>query len=168
MVLCEMRHDALFEQNCAIARTGGILGERWVIAILRAAFFRARTFEDYQRMTGVARNILTQRLGHLVDFGILERRAYAEGEKRTLYEYRLTDAGLDLYPVIVSLMEWGNKHSGLLHGPPVELVHKCGARTMPVLVCPDCGERIDARDIEAVAGPGAEKPSPPVRPIAAD
>lgn len=157
-----MRHDELLEQNCAIARTGAVLGERWVFAILRAAFFRARTFEDYQRSTGVARNILTERLGRLVEFGILERRPYAEGARRTRHEYRLTEAGRDLYPVIVSLMAWGNKHTGLVHGAPVELRHKtCGAITQPTLVCSECGEPIDAREMEPVAGPGATDAAPP-------
>ena len=156
-----MRHDELLEQNCAIARAGAILGERWVFAILRASFFRARTFEDYQRATGVARNILTERLNRLVDFGILERRPYSEGARRTRNEYRLTEAGRDLYPVIVSMMEWGNKHTGLLHGAPVELRHRtCGAVTHPTLTCSECGEAIDPREMEPVKGPGATDSAP--------
>ncbi len=157
-----MRHDELLEQNCAIARAGAVLGERWVFAILRAAFFRARTFEDYQRHTGVARNILTERLGRLVDFGILERRPYAEGARRTRNEYRLTEAGRDLYPVIVALMEWGNKHTGLLHGAPVELRHRsCGEITHAQMTCSACGEVIDPREMEPVRGPGAQDAAPP-------
>ena len=161
-----MRHEDLLGNNCAIARTGAVLGERWIIAILRAAYFRARTFEDYQRATGIARNILSDRLQRLVDFGILERRAYAEGEKRTLSEYRLTDAGLDLYPIIVAMLEWGNKHTGLVHGAPTELVHRpCGAVTHARMVCSECGEEIDPHDIEVRPGPGAAKPAPAWEPV---
>lgn len=151
-----MKHEALLEANCAISRTAGIVGERWVFVILRAAFFRARTFEDYQRMTGVARNILSERLSKLVDFGILERRPYETGERRTRHEYRLTEAGRDLYPVVLALLAWGNKHTGLPDGPPLELVHRtCGATVEPHMTCPECGEAIAARDMQPKAGPGA-------------
>jgi DNA-binding HxlR family transcriptional regulator len=156
-----MRHEDLLGENCPIARTGAVLGERWMIAILRAAYFRARTFEDYQRQTGIARNILSDRLHRLVDFRILERRAYAEGEKRTLSEYRLTEAGLDLYPIIVAMLEWGNKHTGLVHGAPTELVHRpCGKVTHARMVCSECGQEIDPHDIEVLPGPGAATRAP--------
>src|ERR687890_478134 len=97
---------------CAIARSMAVLGERWTLVILRSAFMGARRFEDYQSSTGIARNILTDRLKTLVEHDILERRPYAEHPGRTLYEYRLTDKGLDLYPVLVSLMQWGNRYGG--------------------------------------------------------
>lgn len=163
-----MRHEDLLAANCAIARTGAVLGERWVIAILRAAYFRAHTFEDFQRKTGIARNILSDRLDRLVDFGILERRAYAQGEKRTLSEYRLTEAGLDLYPVIAAMLAWGEKHTGLVNGAPSELVHRsCGNVTHALVVCDCCGEPLDPHDVEVRPGPGAKDPAPawaPVRP----
>ena len=161
-----MRHEQLLEANCAISRTSAMLGERWVFAILRAAYFRARTFEDYLEATGIARNVLADRLRRLVDFGILERRPYEESAKRRRSEYRLTDAGLDLYPVIVAMMEWGNKHAGLMDGPPVVLRHRtCGEITHPHLVCDHCGEEVLARDIRPEPGPGA-KPDTPTWPIA--
>ena len=160
-----MRHEDLLASNCAIARTGAVLGERWIIAILRAAYFRARTFEDYQRGTGIARNILADRLQRLVDFGILERHAYAEGEKRTLSEYRLTEAGLGLYPIIVAMLEWGNEHTGLINGPPTQLIHRsCGAEAHPHMVCSECGEEIDPHDIEVRPGPGAKNRAPAWQP----
>jgi DNA-binding HxlR family transcriptional regulator len=156
-----MKHDDLLGANCAIARTGAVLGERWVIAILRAAYFRAHTFEDYQRETGIARNILTDRLQRLVDFGILERRTYAQGAKRTLSEYRLTEAGLDLYPVIASILAWGEKHTGLVNGAPTELFHRtCGEVTHARVVCECCGEELDPHDVEVRPGPGAKKRAP--------
>lgn len=156
-----MRHSDLLESSCAIERTSAVLGERWVIAILRAAYFQAHTFEDFQRETKIARNILTERLQRLVEFGILERRAYAEGEKRTLSEYRLTEAGLDLYPIVVSILEWGNRYTGMIHGPAHELIHRtCGEVTRPRLACSECGETIDPRDIDVRPGPGAGKAVP--------
>jgi DNA-binding HxlR family transcriptional regulator len=156
-----MRHEELLDQNCAIGRTGAMLGERWVFAILRAAYFRARTFEEYLAATGVARNVLADRLRRLVDYGILEKRPYEETERRSRSEYRLTAAGLDLYPVIVAMMQWGNKHAGFVDGPPVLLRHKsCGEISEPRLVCDQCGEEIRARDMEPFPGPGAAGAAP--------
>ncbi|MBJ8343689.1 helix-turn-helix domain-containing protein [Antrihabitans sp. YC2-6] len=163
-----MKHDELLAVNCALSRTAAVLGERWMIAILRAAYFRARTFEDYQRATGIARNILTERLQKLVDFGIFERRTYAEGERRTLSEYRLTEAGLELYPVIAAMLKWGEKHTGLIYGPPTELLHRtCGERTQARVVCEHCGDDLIAHEVEVLPGPGAAKLAPPWLPIGA-
>jgi len=134
---------------CAIARSMAILGERWTLVILREAFMKARRFEDYQQGTGIARNILTDRLNKLVEHEILERRPYAEHPGRTLYEYRLTDKGMDLYPVLVTLMQWGNKYGGF-DDPPVQLEHKgCGHHQTPLLVCGECGEELRPREVDA-------------------
>jgi len=147
-----MRHTALATMHCAIARSMAILGERWTFVIMRQAFMGARRFEDYQQGTGIARNILTDRLKTLVEHDILTRRPYAEHPGRTLYEYRLTEKGLDLYPVLVSMMQWGNKYGGFEHGPPVVLTHKnCGHVTAPKLVCSECGEELRARVVRATA-----------------
>ena len=105
-----MRHDALATEHCAIARSMAVLGERWTFVILRSAFTGARRFEDYQSSTGIARNILTDRLKTLVEHGILERRPYAEHPGRTLYEYRLTEKGVALWPTLVALMKWGDRY----------------------------------------------------------
>jgi DNA-binding HxlR family transcriptional regulator len=149
-----MRHDALANMPCAIARSMAVLGERWTIVILRSAFTGARRFEDYQSSTGIARNILADRLKTLVEHGILERRPYAEHPGRTLYEYRLTEKGFDLYPVLLSLMQWGNKYGGFDDGPPMELEHRtCGHVTTPQLVCSECGEPLHAREVRAHVAP---------------
>lgn len=146
-----MRHELLATEPCAIARSMAVLGERWTFVILRSAFMGARRFEDYQSSTGIARNILTDRLKTLVDHGILERRPYAEHPGRTLYEYRLTEKGLDLYPVLVSLMKWGNRYGGFEDGPPVELEHRtCGQITTGRLICTECGEELRPREVRAI------------------
>jgi len=145
-----VRHTALADVPCAIARSMAVLGERWTFVIMRQAFMGARRFEDYQQGTGIARNILTDRLKTLVEHDILERRPYAEHPGRTLYEYRLTEKGLDLYPVLISLMRWGNRYGGFEDGPPLELTHKtCGHVTEPRLVCSECGEELRAREVRA-------------------
>src|SRR4051794_38710597 len=114
-----MRHSSLQRQNCSIARTVAVLGERWTLVILREAFTRRRRFEDMQRDLGIARNILADRLQTLVGEGILERRAYQERPRR--YEYRLTEKGRDLYPVLIALMQWGDRYTAGEAGPPLEL-----------------------------------------------
>jgi DNA-binding HxlR family transcriptional regulator len=154
-----VRHDGLREQNCSIARTVAVLGERWTLVILRQAFLGARRFEDYQRGTGVARNILAERLRSLVEHGVLDRRPYNEHPPR--FEYRLTGKGRDLYPVLVALLQWGDKHAGLEGDPPLVLHHvSCGERCEPRLVCDHCGEDIDPRqmrpEIVATAGAAAD------------
>jgi DNA-binding HxlR family transcriptional regulator len=146
-----MRHEALLDQNCAIARSSAVLGERWVWPILRSAFNGARRFEEYQRSVGAARNILADRLGRLVDHGILVKRL-PTGATGGHQEYRLTDKGRALFPVYLALMQWGNEWTGLA-APPVELVHKsCGHRFTPVVACSECGEPVRARDTEPVLG----------------
>jgi DNA-binding HxlR family transcriptional regulator len=148
-----MRHSGLQQENCSIARTVAVLGERWTLVILREAFNRRRRFEDIQRDLGIARNILADRLQTLVAEGILERRAYQQRPER--FEYRLTDKGRDLYPVMIALMQWGDRYNAGEAGPPVELIHEpCGEHTHPRLVCDHCGEPIDPRDVRPRAGPG--------------
>lgn len=133
-------------ENCAVGNTLGVVGERWTLLVLREAFLGVRRFEQIQRHTGIARNILTDRLGTLVHHGVLRRELYQERPER--YEYRLTQKGLDLYPILLTIMDWGAKHAG---GRAMTLTHKsCGAAVMPHLACPECGERVEARDVRAV------------------
>jgi DNA-binding HxlR family transcriptional regulator len=149
-----MRHGELLDENCAIARSSAVLGERWVWVILRQAFNGARRFEDFQRGIGLARNVLSERLSNLVDHAILERRAYAEHRDGNVYEYRLTDKGRALFPVYAALMKWGNDWTGL-PAAPVDLLHKpCGERVDVRVVCANCGRDIDAHDTEPVVGRG--------------
>lgn len=138
--------------SCSVAKTVEVVGERWTNLILREAFLGVRRFDQMTRHLGIARNILSDRLAKLVEHGILERRQYSERPPR--FEYRLTDKGLDLYPIIVSLMAWGDKHLAE-DGPPVELVHlDCGNVTHPKLVCDCCGEDVHPRNTRPQPGPG--------------
>src|SRR5271167_4153226 len=149
-----MKKSELLDENCAIARSSGVVGERWVWVILRQAFNGARRFEDFQRGIGLARNILADKLNLLVDHGILVRRPYAEHASRELNEYRLTDKGRALFPAYTALMEWGNEWTDL-PAPPVELFHKpCQHRARVRVVCAECGDAIDAHDTEPVVGRG--------------
>jgi DNA-binding HxlR family transcriptional regulator len=145
-----MRWSEIGDQRCSVARTLSVIGERWTLLVLREAFLRTRRFDDFQRLTGAPRPILADRLRSLVEHGILERRPYGTHPDRN--EYRLTEKGLDLYPVIVSLMEWGDRWMPDDFGPPVTLEHRgCGHVISPQLTCPECGGRVAARDMRASA-----------------
>ncbi len=147
-----MRWSDIGGQTCSIARTLSVIGDRWTLLVLREAFLRTRRFEDFQAHLGATRHVLADRLQKLVDHGILERVQYQERPPRA--EYKLTQKGRDLYPVIVSLLGWGDRWMADEAGPPIELVHRnCGHRMVPVPTCPHCGEHVTARDVTAQAGP---------------
>jgi DNA-binding HxlR family transcriptional regulator len=146
-------------QVCSVARTLEVMGDRWTMLIIRNVFLGLRRFDDLQSNLGIARNVLSDRLGRLVDDGILERRRYQERPER--FEYRLTDKGIDLWPVMVSLMKWGDRHAPEEAGPPTLILHRnCGGEIDERFVCSECGELVDARSSEARPGPGARRPWP--------
>jgi DNA-binding HxlR family transcriptional regulator len=129
---------------CSIARTLDVVGEKWALLAVREVFLGNRRFDEMVRRTGAPRDTLAARLRTLTGAGILERRQYCEHPAR--YEYRLTEAGRDLYPVIVALMRWGDQHLAGDDGPPLVLEHRCGHPLAAQLVCESCGEPVDPRD----------------------
>jgi DNA-binding HxlR family transcriptional regulator len=129
---------------CSIARTLEIVGEKWALLAVREVFLGNRRFDEIVRRTGAPRDTLAARLRTLVGGGILERRQYSEHPAR--YEYRLTAAGRDLYPVIAALMRWGDEHLAGEGGPPLVLAHRCGHRLVAQMVCEACGEPLDPGD----------------------
>ncbi len=140
-------------QICSIARSLELVGERWTLLVIRDIFRGKRRFDEIQQSLGVARNVLTSRLERLVEEGILERRPYSEKPPR--YEYFLTEKGLDLWPVLVSLMHWGDQHFAD-QGPPMILLHKgdCGGKVSDRGICESCGKELTAREATIVDGPG--------------
>ena len=145
-----MRWSEIDSQDCSVAQALSVVGERWTLLILREAFMRVRRFEDFQELTGAPRAVLADRLKALVDEGVLETRQYSERPDR--FEYRLTEKGIDLYPVLIALVRWGDRWMSGRQGPPVEIRHKeCGHVVHPELACPACGEWVGARDMEATA-----------------
>jgi DNA-binding HxlR family transcriptional regulator len=139
-------------QDCSVARTLEVMGDRWTMLVIRDAFLGVRRFDDFQRSMGVARNVLADRLARLVDEGVLERRRYQERPER--FEYRLTEKGIDLWPVMVSLMKWGDRHAAP-NGPPTVVLHRgCGGQVNARFICVKCGEPVDARSAEARPGAG--------------
>src|SRR5215470_19221202 len=125
-------------RECSVARTLEIVGEKWALLAVREVFLGNRRFDEMVRRIGAPRDTLAARLRTLAGAGILERRQYSDHPAR--YEYHLTDAGRDLYPVIMTLMRWGDKYLAGDDGPPMVLEHHCKHRLMAQLICKTCGE----------------------------
>jgi len=144
--------------NCAIGAALEILGERSTFLVLREAFNGVRRFDDMQRRTGMPRQVLSQRLARLVAEGLLRKVPYQQAGQRSRAEYRLTEKGLDLYPVLVALMEWGDRYEVGSEGPQVQLRHRdCGEPVRLQLSC-EAGHVVgSAREVTPVPGPGARR-----------
>jgi DNA-binding HxlR family transcriptional regulator len=155
--MCEdhtvLRHDYP-NQGCSLAHSLEVIGERWSLLIVRDVMNGNRRFSGIQASLGIAKNVLSARLQRLIDEDILERRAYQESPPR--HEYFLTEKGLDLWPALLALMHWGDRHSTGPAGPPILVLHKdCGGHISDRGICETCGEVLGARDAAAVPGPGA-------------
>ncbi len=149
-----MRWRQLEDEPCPIAKTLSVIGDRWTMLILREAFLRARRFGQFQEALGVTRHVLAARIKKLVEDGVLERKLYRRRPNR--YEYRLTEKGLDLYPVLLALNGWGMRWKSSGDGPAIRYHHRaCGAEAEPVMCCSNCGSELDARDIVPLPGPAA-------------
>ncbi|HEY4281231.1 MAG TPA: helix-turn-helix domain-containing protein [Conexibacter sp.] len=150
-----MPYRVFDDQNCSIARTLAIVGERWTLLVLREISLGHRRFEEIRRSLGVASNILSDRLATLVKHGILRR----EDEPP---QYRLTDKGRDLQPVLIALLQWGDRYTAGPPGPPIEHVHTaCGHVARPRLHCSHCGEPIQRGELSARYGPVPTRGSAP-------
>ncbi|PZG07205.1 transcriptional regulator, partial [Micromonospora craterilacus] len=122
--------------NCTVARAMEILGEKWTLVVLREVFSGVRRFDDMRVRTGVPRQVLTNRLATLVDQGVLRREPYREPGTRLRHEYRLTAKGLDLWPVLVAVLAWGDRYLADPEGPPLSVGHRdCGADVHIELHC---------------------------------
>lgn len=130
----------------SVERTLEVVGDAWTFRVLREAFFGVRRFDAFRENTGAAPNVLTDRLKKLVHHGVFEKKLYSA--HRTRFEYRLTERGLDLYPIVVMMMRWGDRWLDDGGGPPLTLIHeRCGSRLEPALRCGACEEPIDARQM---------------------
>ena len=139
---------------CTVARATAVLGDHWNVLIIRQACLGVRRFDDFQRDLGIGRNMLTLRLNGLVDEGLLRRVEYQEHPPRQ--EYRLTDKGRDVYPVLAAMAAWGERWMSGPEGPPIVLHHTtCGHDMHAVVMCSACARPIDVHDVRVLAGPGA-------------
>ena len=152
-----MQWNNLEDEACSLARTVSVIGDRWTLLILRDCFLRIRRFEDFQTRLGVTRPILASRLRKLVDDFVLAKVPYQERPLRD--EYRLTQKGLDLYPIVMSIVHWGDVHMAGKKGRPLLHQHlSCGQDFDPVMICSQCGELLDPKRVHAHRGPGARSP----------
>jgi DNA-binding HxlR family transcriptional regulator len=140
--------------NCSIAQALEVLGDWWTLLVVRDAFFGVRRFGDFERSLGIAKNILAARLAHLVEHGILEKVDIGEAGER--FEYRLTDKGEALLPVLTSLREWSDEHVFGRGNEPVIVKDRRTQRKIAKLRVTDAdGRPLTRRDLRTVPGPGA-------------
>jgi DNA-binding HxlR family transcriptional regulator len=149
-----MGHQDLIDYPCSIIRPLTILGDRWTFILVKQAFAGTRRFEDFHEILGISRGRLADRLARLVDAGILRREPYKDG--RTRHEYRLTQKGHELYPVLIALRDWGDRHMAP-DGPPMHYRHRdCGGEAHVHITCQQCDDELTARDITPQPGPGLQ------------
>lgn len=148
-----MKWSQIKSQPCSIARSLSEIGERWTLLIIREAFQGASKFADFLEGSGAARNIVATRLELLVEANILFKEAYQKNPTR--YEYRLTQKGLELYPVLMTLVRWGDRWHSSPKGRPVEHVHRtCGHVFQVEIHCSECHEKVQVQDTFVRPGPG--------------
>ncbi|HEY7946073.1 MAG TPA: helix-turn-helix domain-containing protein [Acidimicrobiales bacterium] len=151
-----MERKSFADMHCSVAQCLEVVGEWWSMLIVRDAFLGVTRFDQFQERLGISRNILNQRLARLVEAGVLVKVPYSEHPPR--HEYRLTDKGRDLWPVLTTMRQWGDKYLAP-DGPPLQVIHKgCGETSVAELTCSACGVPMEARDVRAVSGPGAVEP----------
>lgn len=142
-----MKWHELSGMNCPIARSLSLFGDRWTLLIIRNAFMRTRRFDDFQKQLGITRHLLTERLNRLVENNIFAKVLYHEAPKR--YEYKLTEKGLALYPIILAMSQWGNTWQNENHQfQELRYIHKnCGNMTKPQFTCDCCGKELHAKEM---------------------
>ena len=150
-----MRWQDIDQQPCSLARALSIMGDNWTLLVVRDCFLGVRRFDDFQHRLGVTRHVLSDRLRKLTEGGVLEKVAYQQRPLR--HEYRLTTMGIDLYPVIVHLAQWGDTYLADKHGPPLTRIHtQCGHTLHARLQCSHCGDAVNPKDVAVKENPGFE------------
>ena len=151
-----MERKSFSDMHCSVAQCLEVVGEWWSMLLVRDAFLGVTRFDGFQQRLGISRNILDQRLSRLVRTGVLAKIPYSEHPPR--FDYRLTDKGRDLWPILSTMRQWGDQYAAP-DGPPMLVTHKaCGQVAAAVLTCSACGVPIGPRDVRAARGPGAVEP----------
>jgi DNA-binding HxlR family transcriptional regulator len=146
-----MTRTSLNHHNCSLARTVDIIGDKWTLMIIRDAFYGFRRFKDFKTRLGITQAVLSDRLANLVEHGILDRTA-AEGQHP---EYRLTEMGRDLFPLVVGLVQWGDRWIHGANGPPILIRDRVNAQPVSLALRNSAGKPVDSSDVEVSPGPGA-------------
>jgi len=156
-----MKHKSFDHMDCSLAQTLDVIGERWTLLILRDIFFGAKRFSQFEKSLGIAKNILTVRLTRLVDEGILVKQGSKEG---TRPEYKLTDKGLDLQPILLSMTHWGDKYKSNSKGQRLIFVeNRTGQPIRTMSVISKEGQKLNPREVGATPGPGLSDVWPFIR-----
>jgi len=132
-------------RTCSVAAALGVIGEKWSLLVVRELCWNVHRFDAIARNTGAPRDILTSRLRRLEAAGVIEKRLYQERPQR--FEYHLTEAGEELRPVLLSLLQWGDRWA--VETPNVGFVHTCGEELELVHTCRACGDEVTGRDLKA-------------------
>ena len=142
------------ESSCSIARSLGVLGERWTFLILREAFLGATRFAEFRDRLGVAPDVLSERLATLVEYGVMEREPYREPGARSRSGYRLTPAGQELQVVLSALQQWGDEHLPRPEGPSMLRRVRGTGRPVRVGYLDERGREVQPADVAVIpAGP---------------
>ena len=146
-----MRYEDLADLPCSITRPLVVLGDRWTLLILKASFAGVRRFNEFQSALGISRSRLQDRLGRLVEHGILDRQQATDSDHP---QYRLTRKGHDIYPILMAIKDWGDTYMAP-DGPPAHYRHRdCTGEAHTRLTCDTCGADVTAHDITPEPGPG--------------
>ena len=148
------------DSTCSIARSLGVLGERWTFLILREAFLGATRFAEFRDGLGVASDVLSDRLGTLVEFGVLAREPYQEPGARSRFAYRLTPAGRELHVVLGALQQWGDEHLPHPDGPSMLRRVRGTGRPAHVGFIDEDGREVATTDVAVIAAAAATVPAP--------
>ena len=150
-----MQRTDFAQMPCSIARSLAVAGEPWTPLVIRDVYIGINRFDDLQRDLGISRKVLAERLRHLVDAGMLERRVYSERPPR--HEYVLTQMGSEFVDVLMTMVAWGDRWTASDAGPPVLYRHRsCGQITHVEAHCAACGEILRSADVDVEPGPGLE------------
>jgi DNA-binding HxlR family transcriptional regulator len=151
-----MRQTSFSEMHCSLARSLELVGDWWSPLILRDLAIGPRRFDELADDLGISRNLLTTRLGGLIDADVVARTLYQERPRR--YRYHLTAAGSELVPVLMVLTAWGDRWAPPEGGPPVRYRHRdCGQIFTPTVCCPSCSQVVTADKVDPLPGPGGRR-----------
>ncbi|MEH6401944.1 MAG: helix-turn-helix domain-containing protein [Sneathiella sp.] len=151
-----MRWEELRNENCSIARSLSVLGDRWTLMVLRDCFVGIKRFDEFLAGLQLSRTVLTDRLNKLVEHNVLEKVPYQT--RPTRYNYKLTSKGLALQPLILTMAEWGDTYYSENGEPPViRTHHTCEKNFKSIMACSECGEPVTARNVSAYINPNCER-----------
>ena len=151
-----MKHAVFKTQHCSVARTLEQVGDWWTLLIVREALFGTRRFSDFHARLGIAKNVLSERLSKLVETGILERSQVAG--RGNPQNYTLTAKGRDLFPIVVALMQWGDRWVQGRGREPLRLIARGNDKPIaPVCVCDQAGVPLELAEVRIAPGPDADE-----------